>query len=272
MEPYKKMIGVSAIVVTLLIALFFVYFFIIKPSPAGQGSGETAAPAESGTTSAAVPSPAKQREKDKVESETGSPPLIDSTIELNASDEPVRKLARECSNHPEFLQWLNTGNIIRRGVAIVDNIANGVSPAPHLRFLEPTDQFKAIRSNEKILLDPAGYIRYQPLTMVLVSLDPDELVKVYRQLIPVITEAYKELGYPGLNFRDALEQAIDVLLKTPIAEGDILLEEKVTTYTFADPQLEGLNDAQKHLLRMGPENVKKIQAKLREIKKALKNE
>jgi hypothetical protein len=36
-------------------------------------------------------------------------------------------------------------------------------------------------------------------------------------------------------------------------------------YAYADPRLEGLSPPQKQLLRMGPENVKAIQAKLREI-------
>jgi hypothetical protein len=126
-----------------------------------------------------------------------------------------------------------------------------------------------IKKNGKIIPDPNGYIRYQPITMVLVSLDSEKIVKIYRQLAPVIQEAYQELGCPGTKFQQTLEAAIDILLKTPIPEGEILLEEKVTTYAFADPNLEALSDVQKHLLRMGPENVKKIQAKLREIKEAL---
>jgi hypothetical protein len=88
----------------------------------------------------------------------------------------------------------------------------------------------------------------------------------------VIEEAYRELGYPGTEFQETLEEAIDVLLKTPIPEGEILLEEKVTTYTFADPNLEALSDIRKHFLRMGPQNVRKIKAKLREIKEVLKRQ
>jgi hypothetical protein len=36
-----------------------------------------------------------------------------------------------------------------------------------------------------------------------------------------------------------------------------------------DPELESLSDAKKHLLRMGPDNVGAIQAKMREIAIAL---
>ncbi len=40
---------------------------------------------------------------------------------------------------------------------------------------------------------------------------------------------------------------------------------KVKTYRYVDPKLEALSPAQKQLLRMGPENAQKIQAKLREL-------
>jgi hypothetical protein len=40
-------------------------------------------------------------------------------------------------------------------------------------------------------------------------------------------------------------------------------------FKFADPQLEGLAAAQKQLLRTGPDNMRRIKAKLREIKEAL---
>ncbi|GAH52328.1 unnamed protein product, partial [marine sediment metagenome] len=74
----------------------------------------------------------------------------------------------------------------------------------------------------------------------------------------------------SLRFFDkTLTVAIVELLKAPVVEGDILLEAKVVSYKMADPELENLSEAQKHLIRMGPENVRKIQAKLREIGLAL---
>ncbi len=40
-------------------------------------------------------------------------------------------------------------------------------------------------------------------------------------------------------------------------------------WEFRDPTLEGLSPPQKHLLRMGPANVRLIQSKIREIQAAL---
>ena len=38
---------------------------------------------------------------------------------------------------------------------------------------------------------------------------------------------------------------------------------------MVDTELEGLSQAQKHLLRMGPENILRINSKLRELAQAL---
>ena len=40
-------------------------------------------------------------------------------------------------------------------------------------------------------------------------------------------------------------------------------------YEFADPNVEGLADVQKQLLRMGPKNAALVTAKVREIEAAL---
>jgi hypothetical protein len=45
----------------------------------------------------------------------------------------------------------------------------------------------------------------------------------------------------------------------------MVVKKGVVTYIYADSRLENLSEAQKHLLRTGPENVRIIQEKLREI-------
>lgn len=267
MEAYKKVFIASTIVAALLIIALILYFFFIQQPSSSQESIE-GSPGSTKPVSTTADSAREAHPQETIgEKEPSQLPMPD--IRLNTSDEPVRELVMDCSDHPDFDQWLKNKNILRRCVAVVDNISSGASPAPHLQFLLPSEPFKVMKKNGKIIPDPTGYIRYQAITMVLVSLDSEKLVRVYRQLVPVIEEAYQELGFPGTKFQETLEEAIDVLLKTPIPEGEILLEEKVTTYAFADPKLEALSDVRKHFLRMGPQNVRKIKAKLREIKDAL---
>jgi len=82
-------------------------------------------------------------------------------------------------------------------------------------------------------------------------------------LTPAIEEAYKDLGYPDTEFGNTLKKAVMELLKVPVVEENIKLQKKVVTYMLANPEFENLSAAQKHLLRMGPDNMRLIQGKLR---------
>jgi len=186
-------------------------------------------------------------------------------VGINESDEVLRELLRPGSSHDGFDKWLKNNDLIRKAVAVVVNVANGESPTAHLDSLLPTAPFKVKKSEGKIFLDPASYKRYDREAAVFASFDNDTIVSVYRRARPLIDEAFKDLGYSETNFDTTLQKAIRLLLDVPIIERDILLEEKVTTYMFADKRLENLSPPQKHLLRMGPANIKKIQAKLGEI-------
>lgn len=261
MDAYKKMIWGSVIIAIVLIIPLFVYFSFIKhdaPSPSPPPL-----PSSSETRSSVPPV------KEILKKEEPLEPLT-LNIELNNSDETLRELLRNCSSHPGFSGWLKNSDIIRRFVAVADNIAGGASPAPHLEFLLPSGKFKVFKRGENIFIDPAGYKRYNSTVAILASLDSRKLVEIYRQVKPLMEDAYKELGYPERKFGETLLQAFSVLLNTPVPGGDILLEEKVMVYAFEDPGLEHLSAAQKHLVRMGPKNAEKIKTKLREILKEIR--
>lgn len=269
MEAYQKVIWGSIVVIALFIIPLIIYFFFIKP--AQVQSPQPLVPVSETTAADSKPAVDSLLEKAAAsEKELALTPFA-ADVSLNDSDPPVRELLNNCSSHPDFPRWLGNKNIIRRCTAIVDNIAEGNSPAVHLRFLESSlpKKFEVIRRKGKIIIDPRSYKRYNAITSVLFSIRSETLAAHYRQLRPLLEEAYRELGKPEKTFKETLEQALNVLLKTPIPEGEVLLEEKVTTYSFTDPRLEGLNDAQKHLLRMGPRNMRIIQEKLREIKERL---
>ena len=196
-----------------------------------------------------------------------APELIQ--VELDESDDTIRNMAEELSSHPETASWLMSKNLIRKFVGAVDNIANGLSPRSQIDFFTLEENFKIIEKDGLYYANPQGYMRYNLVGDVFSSLDSEGWVQLYEQSALLIQEAYTDLGYPEEDFNKTLTAAIVELLKAPVVEGDILLEAKVVSYTIADPELENLSEAQKHLIRMGPENVQEIQAKLREIGLAL---
>lgn len=246
--------GVVLVVVVLAFGVWYLFFRpptepeLAPPEPTVQ----TAPEAE--TTVPAV----KPEEEEEIE----LPPLT-------ASDALVREMVAELSSHPRLASWLATDELIRKLVATVDNIAEGESPRPHLRTAVPRSPFPAIRENDRVVLDPEGYRRYDSIVAAFSGLDPAGTVALYDRLEPLIDEAYRELGYPDTDFDRTLERAIVELLEVPVVEGEVPLEPKVKSYEYADPRLESLTDAQKHLLRTGPDNVRRVQAQLRALAQEL---
>lgn len=188
---------------------------------------------------------------------------------LKTSDAVVRELVAELSQHPQLVKWLANEDLIRRFVAAVDNTANGISPTSQLDFLRPKDAFKVVRKGDLYGVDPSSYARYDLATQVFVSIDTQGAAALYRELEPLIDDAYAEISPPGSRFSDRLDAAFDHLLAVTPPTGEPLLQRKVLTYAYTDESLENLSGAQRQLLRMGPDNVLLIKAKLRDLKAAL---
>jgi hypothetical protein len=257
-ESHGKALWIGAAILVLIgIVIGVYYLFLSRPEKQPVS-----------TTLPTVKMPAPVATEKTVPKEIKEPPPIPLT-DLNQSDALVAKLAKELSSHPKLAEWLKIKDIIRRITAAVDNIADGSSPRAHLRFLGPPKGFTAKKQGGKITVDSQSYQRYTIVADVFSSLDTGGTVRLYKGLKPLFQEAYRDLGYPDRDFQDTLIRAIQEMLQTPVVEGDIFLEEGFGIYSMKDEDLEDLSDAQKYLLRMGPENTRKIQNKLREMALAL---
>lgn len=190
---------------------------------------------------------------------------------LRTSDVVVRELVSQLSSNPKLAAWLANDDLVRRFVATVDNIANGISPTSQLEFMRPKGKFEVLKSGDKITIDPKSFDRYDLATQVFVSLDTEGTVALYRELEPLIDDAYGEISPPGSRFSDRLDAAVEELLEVTPPKGDPKLKPKVVTYVYVDESLEGLSGAQRQLLRMGPDNMLLIKAKLRDLKAGLQN-
>jgi len=254
MEEQKKVLLAGIIFVVIIVLAAAIYYFFIYQRPERP---------EDITKVAQEQIPAQ--EKVKPEEEKVEPLQVD----LDESDELVRKLVGELSSHPELGVWLMTYDMIRKFVASVDNLANGHSPKPQIDFFKPEGNFLVTEEEGDTFIDPESYKRYDMASEVFLSLDTKGCVTLYKKLKPAIQEAYRDLGYPERDFDNTLIKAIRELLRVPIVEEPIQVKKDVITYRMVDSELEGMSQAQKQLLRMGPDNVQKIQAKLRDIAQAL---
>jgi hypothetical protein len=254
----KKVLFLAlGIILALGLVAVIIYFMALKkpvtPAVAEKPAAETASPAASPAPS--VP-------------ETGEPLAIPS-VGLDQSDPVVREFAGPLTSDPRFARWIQSKGLVRKFVAAVDNVANGLSPRSHADFFSPSGAFKVVTRGGRLFIDESDYGRYNPVAEVFSSLNTADTVRFYRGLKPLISEAYRDLGYPDTDFNETLVRAMAELLETPVVEGPVRMEKKVVSYAIADEALEALSQAQKQLLRMGPKNVREIQGKIRELAAAL---
>ena len=184
---------------------------------------------------------------------------------LDVTDPVVRKLVGSLSSHPRVAAWLATDDLIRNFTVVTLNVAEGKTPVRHLRAQAPSAKFRARATTTGPYLDPQNYQRYDAYADAVGELDARGTARLYRTLRPRIVEAYAEQGIAEDKVDAVLERAIAHLLATPLVDSDVALKQKTVSYALADERLESLSSAQKQLLRMGPRNVKIIQAKLRDI-------
>ena len=171
---------------------------------------------------------------------------------LAESDAFVRDAAKGLSTHPQLGAWLAARGLVRTLTVSVQNIGEGRSPALFLPFLTPTVRFQAVQKGSLLVADPKSYAAYDDFADGVAALDAAECARVYGILAPLFAAAYADLGYPGPDFPKAVARAVAVLAATPVADTEVALRRGPSFFEFADPKLEGLSLAQKHLLRMGP--------------------
>jgi DUF3014 family protein len=186
---------------------------------------------------------------------------------LNETDPIVRELVKKISSHPSIAAWLATNDLIRGFTIGVEDVAVGKTATRQLLMLRPASSFRVIQRGNDLVIDPRSYERYDTLAAAVASMDADGSARLYATLKPRIEEAAKELS--DSSFDRTLERAIVRLLQTPTVDDPIRVVPRGIGYGYADPRLEELTSAQKHLLRTGPRNALVIQTSLRAIALAL---
>lgn len=206
-----------------------------------------------------------------------SPSAVSAPVEPPPSaraEQPVdaagaKPLLEGVSSNSLFRRWLGEADLIRRSVLVIDNVAEGVSPRLPLRSLGPTSPFSVERRGEGFVIAPESYARYDAVTEAIESLDARALATAYRRLHGVLEPAYRALGYPGASLDRVVARALHRIENAPVAKADVSVENQGGVWTFSDSSLERLRAVEKHLLRMGPRNTLRLQAKARELREAL---
>lgn len=172
---------------------------------------------------------------------------------LDEMDAFLRPLLSALSNRPELARWLATDDLVRQLAAAIDQASQGDNPAGGFKELAPPSGLAVARRNNRRIIDPNSYKRYDGLVTTVTSLDASAVARIYKTIRPRLNEAYQNMGHPGGDVDVAVQQAIDILLKTPLVKGPVALVEGAgARWAYEDPSLESLTSTQKQLVRMGP--------------------
>lgn len=246
LTPQRSLpIAAIAVAIALLLALAGGYFYLRRTPSAPQSAAAAAKPS--------TPAQASDREEQIV-----LPPL-------DQSDQTVRDLVARLSSHPTVAAWLTTDGLLLNFVEVTSKIARGETPSKELQVLGPVPRFRPRETRDTLLVDSASYRRYDRYAEAVAALDARGTARLYTLLEPRIRDAYARQGGQGAAFAPIVERAIVEMLKVPIVESNVELVPHGIVYGYADERLQGLSAAQRQLLRMGPQNVRRIQEKLREI-------
>jgi len=164
---------------------------------------------------------------------------------------------------------LGEEELLQRFVRVTDAVASGSSPAADLGLLAPEEPFRVTEDGEQFYVDPASFDRYDTVAEAIARIDADAAAAAYRQIEPLADQVYSEIMGQPSAFRPVLLRALSVLNTVPIANSPAELVDAINRYRYADEALESLTLPQKHLLRMGPANVGRIQARLRQLARLL---
>lgn len=215
-------------------------------------------------------------------------PEVSETVELTSEPsaepteiaEPVKPLPSLTASSAVVIDDLKAQNqdtsllkseqLIRNAVVFADNLRQGMVVRDKAIVDAPKGQFRVLEQNGKVYIDPRSYDRYNTIVDWFVSLDTQILVELFQRYQPLSQSALAEIGYPDDKPKTVLLEAIDVLLATPSVGTVIELNDDSVMYRYADPTLEALPAAQKQMLRIGPDNIRRVKLKLVELQQAIR--
>jgi len=200
--------------------------------------------------------------------------------QLEKSDAYVRATLVDWLGRQAVQNFLQTDDFVRHVVATVDNLGRAHA-SPRLWPVTPMSGRYGVQQAGNAMVATAGNAeRYGAFVTFVESLDSRRGIELYVRNYPLFQRAYEELGYPKKYFNDRLVEVMDQMIATPVPsqppalriteiKGPIPATQPWLRYEFADPDLQGLTSGQKMLLRMGPDNQRRMQAKLAEVRKQL---
>ncbi len=157
-----------------------------------------------------------------------------------------------------LLKLLANEQPLEVSAALIDGLGHGVILGKFLPGGLHSEAFSVVTQDDGIYMSPASFLRYDRFADAIAALDVSVLVNAFHLLRPLYEQSYGYLGLDPSDFDNAVIRTLDLVLATPEIGEPIALKPKAVMYIYLDPALESLPAVQKQLLRMGPDNIRRI--------------
>ncbi len=149
---------------------------------------------------------------------------------------------------------------------MLDEVTMGFIPVKSLGEFKSDTAFTAVEENDEWFLTPETEARYAPFVELFCSIDPELAGKVFRAIKPSLQTAMNVCGRSDQTPELIFLATMDRLRQVPLYESNPPMN-RVSDglFTWKYPELEALSPAQKTLLRMGQQNLRKIREKAEQL-------
>lgn len=203
----------------------------------------------------------------------GNEPVVEirvkpTSVKLEESDDAFRKELEDVSEN--LVDWFQVNGVIKKYIVIINDLSQNQVLYKHRTFLKMPQKFVVKENSQGLYIGNESYARYDRLANAIALLDVQKGLVLYLTFRPLFKQVYEEFGYPAeYQLDDIFMKAAASVIEAPVIEGKISLRRHSVGYKFAEEKLEALSHVEKQMLRMGPENTRKIQAKLRQLVEAI---
>ncbi len=168
--------------------------------------------------------------------------------------------------------WVNSKNIIRQWLIAANDFSQNLRPYKHFYQFKVGQPFQVASDNAGMYITEQSYHRYNSLASAVHVINVESALDLFYKYRPLLKQVFAEFAYPEeYQVEDVIKKATSNILQAPILEGKVRLVKPSVYYKFAEQKLETLSPVQKQMIRMGPENTRIIQAKLRQFIEGLAN-
>jgi hypothetical protein len=203
-------------------------------------------------------------EKKPTESPTDRLNINPRQLTLKTSDKDFKTAVGSVSE--SLVGWFKTKGMVKKFIVLVNDFSQKQIPFKHRAFIKPPGKIKVLKDAKGLYLAKESYKRFDFLVDAITAINLQKSVDLYTVFKPLFEKVYQQFSYPTqYKLDDIFLKAAANVIEAPVIKDRIYLLKHTVSYKFVKKEYEALSDVEKLMIRMGPENTKKIQAKLRKL-------